>query len=191
LRDQPTRAGSQNFGERIVDRPFLSKGNNSILGHGVTLRPGGSGGLITNPVTPPSSHRHPVSRIAQTAALSEHFHITSDNAYTWDAIYRTIAAGLGVEANIVHVPTDTLIRYHRDWEGPLMGDKTWPALFDNTKVKQVAGDFDAVKELKDVLAEPIAHFKARPKPRAPESDELHGLMDLVAREQRALGHRSA
>ena len=65
LGDQPTRAGSQNFGEWIVDRPFLSKGNNSILGHGVTLLLGGSGGLITNPVTPPSSHRHPVSRIAQ------------------------------------------------------------------------------------------------------------------------------
>ena len=48
----------------------------------------------------------------------------------------TIAAGLGVEADIVHVPTDTLIRYHPDWEGPLMGDKTWTALFDNTKVKQ-------------------------------------------------------
>ena len=63
LGDQPTRAGSQNFGERIVDCPFLSKGNNSILGHGVTLLLGGSGGLITNPVTPPSSHRHPVSRI--------------------------------------------------------------------------------------------------------------------------------
>src|SRR5271163_5066925 len=45
-------------------RTFLSKGNNSILGHGVTLLLGGSGGLITNPVTPPSSHRHPVHRIA-------------------------------------------------------------------------------------------------------------------------------
>jgi hypothetical protein len=64
LGDQSTRAGSQNFGERIGDRPFLSKGNNSILGHGVTLLLGGSGGLITNPVTPPSSHRHPVPRIA-------------------------------------------------------------------------------------------------------------------------------
>src|SRR6204780_2010742 len=66
---QPTRAGSQNFCERIVDRPFLSKGDNSILGHGVTLLLGGSGGLITNPVTPPSSHRHPVSRIALLEAV--------------------------------------------------------------------------------------------------------------------------
>jgi hypothetical protein len=60
LGDQPTGAGSQNFGARIVDCPFLSKDDNSILGYGVTLRLGGSGGLITNPVTPPSSHRHPI-----------------------------------------------------------------------------------------------------------------------------------
>ncbi len=33
--------------------------------HGVTLLSGGSGGLITNPVTPPSSPRHPISRIAR------------------------------------------------------------------------------------------------------------------------------
>src|SRR5208283_1633687 len=59
LGDQPTRAGSQNFGERIVDCPFLSKGDNFILGHGVTLLLGGSGGLITNPVTPPSSTPSP------------------------------------------------------------------------------------------------------------------------------------
>ena len=66
LGNQPTRAGSQNFGERIVDRPFPTKGNNSILGHRVTLLLGGSGGLITNPVTPPTSHRHPVPRIAHS-----------------------------------------------------------------------------------------------------------------------------
>ena len=71
LGDQPTRAGSQNFGEWIVDCPFLSKGNNSILGHGVTLLLGGSGGLITNPVTPPSSHRHPVSRIAPLSSAED------------------------------------------------------------------------------------------------------------------------
>ena len=50
--------------------PFLSKGNNSILSHGVTLLLGGSGGLITNPVTPPSSHRHPVSSIARIGSPS-------------------------------------------------------------------------------------------------------------------------
>jgi nucleoside-diphosphate-sugar epimerase len=120
-------------------------------------------------------------------ALGEDFHITSDYAYTWNDIYDTIAEGLGAKADIVHVPTDTLVRYHPEWEGPLMGDKTWPALFDNAKVKRVAGDFAAAKELKDVLAEPIAHFKARFQAEGPKTGELDSLIDRIAREQRTLG----
>src|ERR1035438_6867721 len=63
--NQPTSAGSQNFGERIIDIVFLSERDDAILVHGVTLLLGDSGGLVTNPVTPPSSPRHPVSSIAQ------------------------------------------------------------------------------------------------------------------------------
>jgi nucleoside-diphosphate-sugar epimerase len=125
-----------------------------------------------------------VGLFGKSAALGEDFHITSDNAYAWDDIYRTIAAGLGVEVNIVHVPTDTLVRYHPEWEGPLMGDKTWPALFDNTKVKKVAGDFPAAKELRDVLAEPIESVRARKRS---TRHELDPLIDRIAREQCALG----
>jgi hypothetical protein len=64
LGNQPTRARSQDFGERIIDRPFLTEGNNSILSYGVTLLLGGLGGLITNSVTPPTTYRHPVSPVA-------------------------------------------------------------------------------------------------------------------------------
>ena len=124
-------------------------------------------------------------------ALGEDFHITSDNAYTWNDIYDAIAEGLGAKADIVHVPTDTLVRYHPEWEGPLMGDKTWSALFDNAKVKRVVGDFAGAKELKDVLAEPIAHFKARLRSDGPKTGELDALIDRIAREQRALGALAA
>ena len=121
------------------------------------------------------------------AALGEIFHITSDNAYTWNDITNAIASGLGVKADIVHVPTDTLIRYLPDTEGPLMGDKTWAALFDNTKVKAVAGEFDCVKDLDEVLAEPIASFKARLKSEGPKTSAWDAPMDRIAREQRSLG----
>ena len=124
-------------------------------------------------------------------ALGEDFHITSDHAYTWNTIYDTIADGLGVKADIVHVPTDTLIRYHPEWEGPLMGDKTWPALFDNAKVKRIAGDFAVVKDLKDVLSEPVVHFKARVRSGGPKTGEHDALIDRIAREQRALGALAA
>jgi nucleoside-diphosphate-sugar epimerase len=128
-----------------------------------------------------------VNLFGKTAALGEDFHITSDNAYSWDNIYRAIASGLGVEADIVHVPTDTLVRFHPDWEGPLKGDKTWAAIFDNTKVKGIAGDFTCEKSLNDVVAEPVAHFKARLKKHGPKENELDPLIDRIARQQGALG----
>lgn len=121
------------------------------------------------------------------AALGEDFHITSDHAYTWDAIYKAIARGLGVEARIVHVPTDTLIAYNKDWEGPLMGDKTWAALFDNSKVKRVAGDFACEPDLDKVLSEPIRYLKARIAKKALEAGSFDALNDRICAEQSALG----
>jgi nucleoside-diphosphate-sugar epimerase len=132
-----------------------------------------------------------VRLFGKSAAFGETFHITSDNAYSWNDITNAIAAGLGVSADIVHVPTDTLIRYLPDSEGPLMGDKTWAALFDNTKVKQVVGDFHCVKDLGDVLAEPIASFKVRLKSEGPRTSDRDALMDRIAREQRSLGASTA
>jgi nucleoside-diphosphate-sugar epimerase len=119
-------------------------------------------------------------------ALSDTFHITADHAYTWNEIYRGIAAGLGVEADLVHVPTDTLIRYRAEWEGPLLGDKSWTALFDNSKVKRVVGDFTCEKDLAKVLAEPVASVKERLKAPA-QLDPLEPLLDRICKEQRGLG----
>jgi nucleoside-diphosphate-sugar epimerase len=131
-----------------------------------------------------------VGLFGKPGALGEDFHITSDHAYTWNAIYKTIAAGLGVEADIVHVTTDTLINFHPGWEGPLMGDKTWAALFDNSKVKRVAGPFACSELLSEVLADSIAHFKKRLLAKGPQTGELDPLMDRIAKEQRALGRVS-
>ena len=68
-----------------------------------------------------------------------------------------------------------------------MGDKTWSALFDNAKVKQVAGDFTCEKDLARVLAEPIAHVQARLSAERSMADELDPLLDRIAGEQRQLG----
>ncbi|MDB5507021.1 MAG: putative mRNA-binding protein [Devosia sp.] len=128
-----------------------------------------------------------VNLFGKPAALGEVFHITSNRAYTWDAIYTAIADGIGGTADIVHVPTDTMIRYNRNWEGPLTGDKSWAALFDNSKVKAVAGDFQCVEVLSEVLAEPIMHLKQRLAGPAADATELETLIDRMAKEQSALG----
>ncbi|RYE07361.1 MAG: SDR family oxidoreductase [Hyphomicrobiales bacterium] len=128
-----------------------------------------------------------VKLFGNQAALREDFHITGDVGFTWDAIYLTIGKGLGVEAKIVHVPTDTLIRYKPDWIGPLLGDKTYTTLFDNSKIKRVAGDFSCETDLTKILSEPVRHFKKRQAAKTPYSTELEPLIDRIIADQQALG----
>lgn len=128
-----------------------------------------------------------VKLFGNKAALREDFHITGDVGFTWDAIYLTIGKGLGVEAKIVHVPTDTLIRYKPDWIGPLLGDKTYTTLFDNSKIKRVAGDFSCETDLAKILSEPVRYFKKRQAANTPYSTELDPLIDRIIADQQALG----
>jgi nucleoside-diphosphate-sugar epimerase len=128
-----------------------------------------------------------VKLFGKKAALGDDFQITSDRAFTWDQIHEAIARGFGVKAIHAHVPTDTLIRYHKEWEGPLMGDKSWSAVFDNSKIKKVAGKFEASQDLDKILKESVKHAKVRLKrPAPPESDEDR-LMDRIIAEQAKLG----
>jgi nucleoside-diphosphate-sugar epimerase len=128
-----------------------------------------------------------VKLFGNKAALGEDFHITGDVGFTWDAIYMTIAGGLGVEARIAHVPTDTLIRYKPDWIGPLMGDKTFTTLFDNSKIKRVAGDFTCETDLTKILSEPVRYFKMRQAAKTPYNTDNDALIDRIIAEQAALG----
>ncbi len=128
-----------------------------------------------------------VGLFGNSAALREDFHITGDTGFTWNAIYLTIATSLGVEAKLAHVPTDTLIRYKPDWIGPLLGDKSWSTLFDNSKIKRVAGDFTCERDLEKILSEPVRFFRQRLAANVPMSTEHEPLIDRIIREQAALG----
>ena len=130
-----------------------------------------------------------VGLFGKAAALQEDFHITADRAYSWDDIYMAIGRGVGLTPKIVHVPTDTLIAYRHEWEGPLLGDKTWSALFDNSKVKRVAGAFTCSEDLDEVLADSIGFLKQRLAANTPINMELDPLMERITSEQAALGWR--
>ena len=73
-------------------------------------------------------------------AIGEAFHITGDEALTWDQIYATIADALGVPLHACHVASDFLAEagrpYGYDFEGSLLGDKAVSSVFDNTKLKR-------------------------------------------------------
>ncbi len=128
-----------------------------------------------------------VRLLGNSRALGEAFHITRHmESYTWNEIYRQIAVALDAEARIVHVPTDTLLRYNPEWTGPLLGDKHWPVLFDNRKVMSVAGRFECKVSLVDGMAGAAEHYRRRAKEYVPDP-RRHALFDRIADEQQALG----
>jgi nucleoside-diphosphate-sugar epimerase len=93
-------------------------------------------------------------------ALGQAFHITSDEVLTWDQIYQTIAEALGVEADIVHIPSDFIARVAPPLAGTLLGDKTWSTVFDNSKIKAFVPGFRAAVPLRDGIRRTLAWFDA-------------------------------
>jgi nucleoside-diphosphate-sugar epimerase len=84
-----------------------------------------------------------VGLLGNPRAIGHAFHITTDEVLTWDQIYQTIAGALGVEAHIVHLPTDFIAQVKPAMGPGLLGDKAWSVVFDNTKIKTFVPDFQA------------------------------------------------
>jgi len=119
-------------------------------------------------------------------ALGDDFHITTDRAFTWNQIHEAIGRGFGVEAIHAHMPTDVLVSCNKDWEGPLLGDKTWSALFDNTKIKSVIGPFEASQDIDEILRDSIAHTRRRLNAAPAVESEEDRLFDRIIAAQTAV-----
>ncbi len=128
-----------------------------------------------------------VKLFGQAAALQAAFHLTSPHAYDWNHIYRAIGRALGVTPQLVHVPTDTLIKYHPAWEAALLGDKSNSVLFDNSKIKALVGDFACNPSLDHFMEQLAIDFNQRGGVDLPIDAELDALYDRIAADQRAVG----
>src|SRR6185437_8895509 len=84
-----------------------------------------------------------VGLLGNPRALGEVFHITSDDVYTWDQIYSIVAAALGVEPRIVHIPSEHILAAAPDWfwSELIIGDLSHSAIFDNSKVRGYVPEF--------------------------------------------------
>lgn len=98
--------------------------------------------------------------LGNSEALGEAFHITSDEVLTWDQIYKTIGEALGVEANIVHVPSDFIIKVAPSFSGSLYGDKMWSTVFDNSKIKSFVPGFQAAIPFHEGIRRTVQWFEA-------------------------------
>ncbi len=103
-----------------------------------------------------------VGLLGHSQAIGHAFHITSEEALTWDQYYRITAAALGVEARIIHIPSDFIIACMPSQEGSLIGDKSVSVVFDNSKIKRFVPDYCATTRFDEGIRRTLAWFQADP-----------------------------
>ncbi|HTV10497.1 MAG TPA: SDR family oxidoreductase [Acidimicrobiales bacterium] len=100
--------------------------------------------------------------LGHPGALGEAFHITSDEALSWNQIYELLAQAAGTRPNLLHVPTDALRwRDEAEWTS-LWGDKSHCAVFDNSKIRKLVPGFQARVPFAQGIGETVKWFDADP-----------------------------
>jgi nucleoside-diphosphate-sugar epimerase len=136
-------------------------------------------------LTHASDFARPFARLlGNPRALGEAFHITGENVHTWDEILTEMARALGVTPQLVHVASDTLVRYEPAWKGPLHGDKAPSTLFDNSKVTAVTGPFPTKVGIREGFAAAAREVLRRLESGAGVDAALDAKVEEILREQR-------
>jgi len=126
-----------------------------------------------------------VGLLGNPLALGDTFHITSDEALTWNQIIDILALAAGTTARIVHLPSTLIARHDSGWGDSLLGDKAHSVCFDNSKIKRVVPGFVATIPFFVGAREIVAWHDADPSRRQidPAKDQL---LDRLAAAYRSL-----
>ena len=79
-----------------------------------------------------------IELLGNPQTVGDSFHITSDEVLKWNDIARTLGRAAGVEADIVHVASETIAEALPSWGPGIIGDKANSVIFDNSKIKAIA-----------------------------------------------------
>jgi len=104
-----------------------------------------------------------VGLLGNKDAIGEVFHITSDEVLTWDQIIKTIGEVVGVEPNIIHIPSDLINHYAPNIGAGLLGDKSTSVVFDNSKIKKFVPEFECAVKYKEGISRSFEWLGSHPK----------------------------
>ncbi len=104
-----------------------------------------------------------VGLLGNQKAIGEAFHITSDEALSWNQIYLEMYQALGPEPNVIHIPSDLIAAYWSHAVGSLIGDKANSVVFDNSKIKRFVSDFRCEVKWAEGVRRSIKWHEERPQ----------------------------
>jgi len=97
---------------------------------------------------------------------------------TWNQIYHTVGQALGVELEIVHIPSDLIAAFDPEALGSLIGDKANSSVFDNSKIKKLVPEFNCTVPWAEGVRQAIAWHTADPF-RQTIDDTLNNTWDRI------------
>jgi nucleoside-diphosphate-sugar epimerase len=121
-----------------------------------------------------------VGLLGNAKTIGEAFHITSDELLTWNQIVKIVAHTAGLEAKIVHIPSDFIARHESEWGASLLGDKTHSMIFDNSKIKRFVPDYTATIPFFTGAHEIISWYNADPRRQVVDEKENKAIDKVIA-----------
>jgi len=125
-----------------------------------------------------------VALLGNASVVGDSFHITSDEALTWNQIAETLARAAGVRPRIVHVTTDAIAAFDEDWASAWLGDKAHSMVFDNSKIKSVVPGWAATVPFWQGAREIVAWYDADASRRQVDREHDAELDRLIAHQNR-------
>jgi nucleoside-diphosphate-sugar epimerase len=104
-----------------------------------------------------------VGLLGRPEVVGDSFHITGDQAPTWEQIYTWLGRAAGVEPNLVHLASETMAAIHPPLGPGLIGDKTHPMVFDNSKIKALVPEFRTTIPVNEGLAQVMGWYDQHPE----------------------------
>lgn len=123
-------------------------------------------------------------------AIGHAFHITSDEVLTWDQIHQALGEAVGCKPNIVHIPSEFLVRFDERLRGSLLGDKAHSVVFDNAKIKRFVPWYCAKIPFTTGIRRTIDWFEADPA-RMVVNQSTHDFIDGILAQYDRAGHAPA
>lgn len=150
----------QNYG--IIDR--IRKGKPLVMF--------GDGSTVFSFTFTPDLAKAFVGILGNPKTFGQAYHVCSEERTRWEDLYLTFGKVLGCEAKIVHVPSELLVAANPDLFSHLFFEKTFPGLFDNSKIRSVLPGFTCDITLQEGVKMMVEWFEKEANQVDPEKDAL-------------------
>jgi len=118
--------------------------------------------------------------LGKKESIGECYNITSDDYLTWNKICELIASASDLIPKIIHIPSDFINIFDREWGEGLLGDKAHSKIFDNSKIKSIVPDFKTTIPFSEGVKEIVKWYNADKK-RQLVNLEKDRMMDIIIR----------